>query len=111
MKLFCLVFAAMLVMGGLIGCANFGETKVSMPYVTEVERTDQKIEGNRGYLKGTPPPAEDKTGRKRPFLTVDVDLPRTSSEYGVPETRFVNTNKETGAGEHQPSSTQQESVK
>jgi hypothetical protein len=42
----------------------------------EVPRGDQKMDsGNRGYLKGTPPPAEDRTGLKRPFLAVDVDVP------------------------------------
>ena len=53
--------------------------------------------GNRGYIKGTPPPPEDKTGRKRPFIAVDVDLPRTSKEAGVPETRMVNLSKPSAA--------------
>jgi len=68
-----------------------------MPYVTQVERKDQNIAGNRGYLKGTPPPPEDKTGRKRPFLTIDIDLPRTSGEAGIPETKFANTSKAAAA--------------
>ncbi len=38
------------------------------------DRVDQKIVGNRGYLKGTPPPAEDRTGLKRELMAVDVDL-------------------------------------
>ena len=93
MKLLYFVLATMLVIGTLAGCANFGETKVSMPYVMQVERSDQVVEGNRGYLKGTPPPREDMTGRKRPFIAVDVDLPRTSKEAGIPDTRIVNTGK------------------
>src|SRR3989338_1546710 len=40
----------------------------------EFERVDQKISGNRGYLKGTPPPAEDRTGIKRELMAVDIDL-------------------------------------
>ena len=40
----------------------------------EFERADQKISGNRGYLKGTPPPAEDRTGLKRELMAIDIDL-------------------------------------
>ncbi len=87
MKSIYLALSVCVVMA-LAGCANFGETKVTMPYVMQTERLDQKIEGNRGYLKGTPPPAEDKTGRKRPFIAVDVDLPQTSKEAGIPETQI-----------------------
>ncbi|MDP3804323.1 MAG: hypothetical protein Q8Q87_02085 [Candidatus Omnitrophota bacterium] len=93
MKSIYLAFGICVVMS-LAGCANFAETKVSMPYVMQTERLDQKIEGNRGYLKGTPPPAEDKTGRKRPFIAIDVDLPQTSREAGIPETKMVNASKE-----------------
>ena len=106
-----MALAACLVVGAMAGCANFGETKVSMPYVSQTERLDQKIEGNRGYVKGTPPPPEDKTGRKRPFLTIDVDLPRTSKEAGVPETKLVGTSKATEAKEGQAPAAQQEAIK
>jgi len=54
---------------GLTGCE-----KISKPYVMTVDRTDQKVAGNRGYMKGTPPSAEDKTGRKRELIAVDMDL-------------------------------------
>ena len=93
----------------LTGCANFGETKVSMPYITEVDRKDQMVAGNRGYIKGTPPAAEDKTGRKRTFITVDVDLPKSSKEAGIQETHFAGTKTTEGASQAQAS--QQESVK
>ena len=53
----------------LVGCE-----KISKPYIMTVDRTDQKVEGNRGYLKGTPPPAVDNTGRKRSLIAVDMDL-------------------------------------
>ncbi len=54
---------------GLVGCES-----ISKPYITSVDRVDQKVEGNRGFLKGTPPPAEDRTGAKRELITVDMDL-------------------------------------
>ena len=53
----------------LVGCEN-----ISKPYVMTVDRTDQKVEGNQGYLKGTPPPSVDNTGRKRSLIAVDMDL-------------------------------------
>ena len=53
----------------LVGCE-----KISKPYIMTVDRVDQKVEGNRGYLKGTPPPAQDRTGLKRPLIAVDMDL-------------------------------------
>ena len=54
---------------GLIGCE-----KISKPYIMTVDRTDQKVVGNRGYVKGTPPPAEERIGLKRPLIAVDMDL-------------------------------------
>jgi len=74
----------------LAGCSTFGETKVSMPYTLEVARTDQVVEGNRGYIQGNVPPAEDKTGRKRQYLAIDIDLPRSSKEAGIPDTKLIN---------------------
>ena len=93
MRVICCVVGLVFVLGAIAGCANLGETKISSPYITQVERQDQKVDGNRGYIQGTPPPAEDLTGRKRPLITVDVDLPRTSSEAGIPDTKFTNTRK------------------
>jgi hypothetical protein len=54
---------------GLTGC------EVSKPYVMKVDRKDQTMEeGNRGYLRGTPPPAKDRTGLKREYLALDIDI-------------------------------------
>ena len=53
----------------LVGCE-----KISKPYIMTVDRVDQKVEGNRGYLKGTPPPAQERTNLKRPLIAVDMDL-------------------------------------
>ncbi|GEM_PF-6235773 len=60
---------ALAVVVGLTGCE-----KISKPYIITVDRQDQKVAGNMGYLKGTPPPGEDKTGRKRELIAVDMDL-------------------------------------
>ena len=62
------------------GCGN-----VSKPYVMKTDRIDQKLEeGNRGYLKGTPPPVGDRGDLKRPWIAVDVDLPESSGTNPAP---------------------------
>ena len=69
MRVFYLIVIACLI-AGLTGCE-----RVSMPYVMKTDRTDQDLKvGNRGYLKGTPPPSKDRGDLKRPFIAVDVDL-------------------------------------
>jgi hypothetical protein len=65
----------------MAGCAECGY-KVSRPYVGRMERVDQIIEGNRGYLKGTPPPVGERSTTRQLF-TVDVDLPDRVSEKPV----------------------------
>ncbi len=72
MRLFCLVVTAMLIAAiGLKGC------NLSKPYIMNTDRVDQDMQaGNRGYLKGPPPPADDRSGLKRPLLAVDIDLPQ-----------------------------------
>lgn len=67
---------------GLIGC------NVSKPYITETNRTDQAISGNRGYLKGTPPPEAERNGLKRQLITVDIDLPEIQGKP-TQKTRLV----------------------
>ena len=37
-------------------------------------REDQTVTGNRGYLQGTPPPAESKSPKTRETLVVEVEL-------------------------------------
>jgi len=69
MKSIGLLLCAILTIG-LIGCE-----KISKPYVMKMDRADQDLNaGNRGYLKGTPPPPGDRGDLKRPFIAVDVDL-------------------------------------
>lgn len=49
-------------------------------YTFQKERPDQELLGNRGYLKGTPPPSERPKKAERTFVGVDVELP-TGKEF------------------------------
>jgi len=74
------VFLAVVVIAALaisaVGCG----AKMTNPYIMKTDRIDQKLEeGNRGYLKGTPPPVGDRGDLKRPWIAVDVDLPESSA--------------------------------
>lgn len=63
-------------LAAVMALAFAGCEGVSAPYVMKMDRVDQNVSsGNRGYLKGTPPPAEDRSNLKRPFIAVDIDLP------------------------------------
>lgn len=68
MKIWNLVLMVCITLA-LVGCE-----RISKPYIMNVERVDQKVQGNRGYVKGTPPPAKDETGRQRTLIAVDMDL-------------------------------------
>lgn len=68
MKLLSLVLIA------CIALASAGCERISKPYIMTVDRVDQKVEGNRGYLKGTPPPEQRMTNPKRSLIAVDMDL-------------------------------------
>lgn len=88
---------------GQAGC------ELSKPYITKVDRQDQVLDtGNRGYLLGTPPPAADRGELKRPFLTVDIDLPSLSGAKTA-ETKVARP--ETGANISRGSSTREEDIK
>lgn len=70
MRLFYVVITIACIVMTLTACE-----RVSMPYVMKIDRVDQEMRiGNRGYLKGTPPPAEDRSSLKREFIAVDIDL-------------------------------------
>lgn len=105
MRALCLVLALSLIIG-ITGC------QVSKPYVTKVDRTDQVVDsGNRGYLKGTPPPAGDRGDLKRPFMTVDIDLPAIQGS-ATKETRVVGAEKrETIANIRHEETVKEEQVK
>ena len=68
MKLWSLAVVVCIAMT-LVGCE-----RISKPYIMTVDRVDQKVEGNKGFLKGTPPPSEERIGLKRPLIAVDMDL-------------------------------------
>ena len=68
MKLLSLILIA------CIALAVAGCEKISKPYIMIVDRVDQKVEGNRGYLKGTPPPEQERANLKRSLIAVDMDL-------------------------------------
>lgn len=86
---FALLLLIAVMMIGVAGC------QVSKPYIKMEDRVDQNIEaGNRGYLMGNPPPAEDRSSLKRPFMNVDIDFPVISGEK-TKETKIV---KQGGAG-------------
>ncbi len=53
----------------VVGCE-----KISKPYIMTVDRVDQQVYGNRGYLKGTPPSGKERMNPKRSLIAVDMDL-------------------------------------
>jgi hypothetical protein len=105
MRLISIVVSVIMAIG-ITGC------ELSKPYVTKVDRTDQVVDSaNRGYLKGTPPPVGDRGELKRPFMTVDIDLP---SIQGKPtkETQVVGAAKEeTAANIRHEKTVKEEQVK
>ena len=76
MRVFLAVVIIAAVAISAVGCG----AKMTNPYVMKTDRVDQKLEeGNRGYVKGTPPPVGDRGDLKRPWIAVDVDLPDSLS--------------------------------
>ena len=72
------VFLAVVVIAAVAIVASGCGAKMTNPYIMKTDRVDQKLEGgNRGYLKGTPPPVGDRGDLKRPWIAVDVDLPES----------------------------------
>lgn len=65
-----LVIVLILISLLITGCSNV------KTYTFKRDRVDQDVqEGNRGYLLGDPPPAEDREGLKRELIGVDIELP------------------------------------
>jgi len=88
MKALLVAIIGILFMVGITGC------NVSKPYVITKDRVDQQLNGNRGYLKGTPPPEKDRGNLKRQFLAVDIDLPEIKGKP-TQETKLVGMEKVT----------------
>ncbi|MBL7155653.1 MAG: hypothetical protein ISS90_00745 [Candidatus Omnitrophica bacterium] len=62
--------AFLLVSIALAGCSNV------RTYTFKKDRVDQRAEGNRGYVMGTPPPAPvEREVRKRTLIGVDIEIP------------------------------------
>ena len=54
----------------LAGCSNVSTR------IIEKDRVDQEMQqGNRGYLLGTPPPAEERKNLKRTMIGIDIEIP------------------------------------
>ncbi|GEM_PF-1210796 len=56
-------------------------------YTFEKDRVDQRTEGNRGYVKGTPPPEPvKKSTAKRTMIGIDMEVPLLPGEKGYKTT-------------------------
>ena len=65
-----LIVVILILSVALAGCSN---VKV---YKFKKDRVDQRVEGNRGYLLGTPPPAPVvRDVPKRTMIGIDVEIP------------------------------------
>jgi len=65
----------------LVGCSGV------RIYEIKKDRVDQRVEGNRGYIKGTPPPAPIKGGvPKRTLIGIDMEVPILPGEKGYEPT-------------------------
>ena len=70
---------ALIVLISLIvtGCSNV------RTYTFKKDRVDQRVEGNRGYLSGSPPPAPvEREASKRTLIGVDIEVPILPGEKG-----------------------------
>lgn len=80
MKQLFLILLSVALLIALAGCEG-----ISTPYVMKTDRTDQNLSvGNRGYLKGTPPPPKDRGELKREFIAIDIDLAEGGKEEAKP---------------------------
>jgi len=83
MKRYGLILEGMLLM---VLVSFLSSCTVSPVYVMEQDRVDQEMKkGNRGYIKGNPPPAPDRTGMKRNFIAIDIEFDRLSDDGGSQE--------------------------
>ncbi|MGB2705279.1 MAG: hypothetical protein WBC74_00230 [Candidatus Omnitrophota bacterium] len=72
-----LLIAILLVSVTLAGCSG------ARIYTFKEERVDQRVEGNRGYIKGTPAPEPIRKGvAKRTLIGIDVEVPILPGEKG-----------------------------
>ncbi|NQT22786.1 MAG: hypothetical protein HQ579_05020 [Candidatus Omnitrophica bacterium] len=61
----------------LTGCSSV------KTYTYKRDRVDQEVQkGNRGFMKGTPPPAKSREGLKRTLYGCDIEIPIMPWEKG-----------------------------
>jgi nucleoid-associated protein YgaU len=77
MKRLFVVLAVLVAIIAVAGCSV--NTKL-----IERERVDQQVSGNRGYLKGTPPPEAERRATKK-YYEVQVEFPSVTEESRVPK--------------------------
>ena len=65
--IFCCILLVMFIASGC----------VVRTYTTEMDRVDQEIRGNRGFIMGTPPPVSETedTKKTREIYNIEVELP------------------------------------
>jgi len=104
MRIASLVLIAVMALG-LAGCET-----ISKPYIMTVDRTDQKVEGNRGYLSGTPPQPTERH-LKRELIAVDMDLVEIQGKPTQPTTIVTNMKQGAPAAQATPASAKEEQIK
>lgn len=64
------IIVMMILVFAISGCSRI------KTYTYERDRVDQAMQqGNRGYMLGTPPPAESREGFKRKMIGTDIEVP------------------------------------
>ena len=75
-----LLVALLAVTVALVGCSTVSKTSVRA-YTFTRDRVDQRIEGNRGYIMGAPPPAPERGDiPKRTIIGIDIEVPLLPAE-------------------------------
>ncbi|MFH1790955.1 MAG: hypothetical protein ABH885_03100 [Candidatus Omnitrophota bacterium] len=65
-----LVMVILMAVFAVTGCSRVDT------YTYKRDRVDQDVvDGNRGFMYGTPPPADDRSGLKRTMFGMDVEVP------------------------------------
>ncbi len=76
-----LLIAVLLASMVLSGCSG------ARIYTFKKDRVDQRTKGNRGYIKGTPPPEPIRKGvAKRTLIGIDMEVPLLPGEKGYKPT-------------------------
>ena len=71
----------------LLACVALSGCSGARIYTFKKDRVDQSAEGNRGYIKGTPPPEPIRKGvAKRTLIGIDMEVPLLPGEKGYEPT-------------------------